>query len=149
MKVRDLFGEKIRPVYTIASNRSIDDAVNLMVGKKTSALIVTEDDQPVGIFAERDVFRSYLRDKTRALSEIAMRDAMTDNLIFADPEAEISRIMAIMIKADIKHLPILENKKIAGMLTLSDLIHHQVESLTEEIHQLQEYLDDLHEAGRD
>ena len=149
MKVYDLLREKGRPVYTIASYQSVEDAVNLMSGKKVSALIVTENDQPIGIFAERDVFRYYLRDKTTALSEIPLQNAMTVKLIVAEPEDDISRILAIMIKADIKHLPVIKDRKLIGLLTLNDLIQHQIDLLTDEIHQLKDYIDDLHDAGRD
>lgn len=149
MKVRDLLREKARPAYMIASDLSINDAVDFMTAKKVSALIVTENDQPVGIFAERDVFRYYLRDRSAALSEIALQKAMTDKLIVAEAEDDVSRVMAIMIKADIKHLPVMKAKKIIGMLTLNDLIEHRIESLMDEIHQLRDYIDDLHEAGRD
>ncbi|MBW2430682.1 MAG: CBS domain-containing protein [Deltaproteobacteria bacterium] len=149
MKVYALLREKARPVHTIASNQSVDDAINLMTAKKASALIVMEDDQPVGIFAERDVFRYYLRDRSAALSEIALQKAMTDKLIVAEAEDDVSRVMAIMIKADIKHLPIIDKKKIIGMLKLNDLIEHQIESFTDEINQLKDYIEDLHEAGRD
>ncbi|CAB1058454.1 hypothetical protein D1BOALGB6SA_3210 [Olavius sp. associated proteobacterium Delta 1] len=149
MKVQDILTEKNRPVHTIAGNRSVDDAISLMTGKKASALIVMENDQPVGIFAERDVFRFYLRDKRAALSETELKDAMTHKLIVADPEDELSHVITLMIKADINHLPVIDEKKIIGMLTLNDLIEHQIESLTDEIHQLKNYIEDLHEAGRD
>jgi CBS domain-containing protein len=149
MKVHDLLRKKARPVYTIASNQSVADAVNLMSRKKISALIVTENDQPVGIFAERDVFRYYLREKTTALTEIALQNAMTDYLIAAEPEDDVNRIMAVMTKADIKHLPVMKAKKLIGMLTLNDLMEHRIDSLTEENHQLKDYIDDLHDAGRD
>jgi signal-transduction protein with cAMP-binding, CBS, and nucleotidyltransferase domain len=57
--------------------------------------------------------------------------------------------MAMMIKSDIKHLPVIEEKKILGMLTLNDLIEQQIGSLTDEIRHLKNYIDDLHDAGRD
>jgi CBS domain-containing protein len=149
MKIRDLLREKALPAYTIAGNQSVEEAVGFMSGKKVSALIVTEHDQPVGIFAERDVFRYYLRDKTASLSEISLQNAMTNKLISADPEDEVSRVIAMMIKSDIKHLPVMEENKILGMLTLNDLIEQQMGSLTAEIHHLKDYIDALHDAGRD
>lgn len=138
-----------RPVHSIAGDRSVDDAVHLMTSKNASALIVTENERPIGIFAERDVFRSYLRDKTTALSDLHLQTAMNAKLIVAEPEDDVSRVMAIMIKADIRHLPIMEEKQITRMLTLNDLIEHQIESLNGEIHQLKDYIEDLHEARRD
>jgi len=149
MKVRDLLKEKSRPVQTIAGNRSVDQAIALMAGQKASAVIVMENDRPVGIFAERDVCRCYLRNKSTALFETALHNAMTDRLITAGPEDEVSRVIAIMVQADIKHLPVMAENKIIGMLTLNDLIERQLESLYAEIHQLQDYIEDLHEAGRD
>ena len=149
MKVHALLRKKSRPVHTIAGNRSIGDAVRLMTDKKVSALIVTENDQPAGIFAERDVYRLYLRDKHAALSETELGNAMTRKLIVADLDDDLSQVLALMMKADIKHLPVIEEKQIIGMLTLNDLIEHQLESLNVEIHQLKDYIEDLHEAGMD
>ena len=149
MKVQDFFAVKNRPVHTIAGNRCVDDAITLMADVNASALVVTKNDQPVGIFAERDVFRCYLRNKSTVLSEITLRNAMTDRLIVARPEDDITRVIATMVKADIMHLPVIEEKKIVGMLTLNDLIEQQLESLADEVHQLKDYIEDLHEAGRD
>ena len=101
MKVQDLFADKNRPVHSIDGNRSVDDAITLMADEKASALVVTKNDQPVGIFAERDVFRYYLRNKSTALSEITLRNAMTDRLIAARPDDDVSRVIAIMVKADV------------------------------------------------
>ena len=149
MKVRDLFREKIRPVHTIAGHRSVDNAIDLMTGKQATALIVTKNEEPIGIFTERDVFRIFQRNIKTVLSEIAVQSAMTDNLITAKPEDDISRIMAIMTKADIRHMPILKKKKLMGLLTLNDLTEQQIESLNDEIQQLKDYIDDLHDAGMD
>lgn len=149
MKVRNLSKEKIRPVHTIAGHRSVDNAIEMMTCKQASALIVTKNEEPVGIFTERDAFRCYQRNIKTVLSEIAVQIAMTDNLITAKPEDDISRIMAIMIKADIRHMPIFKKKKLMGLLTLNDLTEQQIESLNDEIYQLKDYIEDLHEAGRD
>ena len=149
MKVRDLFADIIRPVHTIAYHRSVADAIDTMTGRQATALIVTKKEEPVGIFTERDVFRCYQRNPETALSEITVQMAMTDNLIAAKPEDDISRVMATMIKADIRQMPVIEKKKLFGLLTLNDLTKHQIELLNDEIHQLKDYIDDLHEAGRD
>ena len=149
MKVRDLFEDKIRPLHIIEGHRSIDQAIDFMAGKQANALIVTENEKPIGIFTKSDVYRYYLRDKTKAFSKAAVQDAMTGDLIGAGPDDDIGRVMAIMIKAHIRHLPVIDNKKLIGLLALSDLIEHQIESLNEEINQLKDYIEDLHEAGRD
>ena len=149
MKVRDLVQANIRPVLTIAGHRSVDHAIDLMTGTQTTALIVTKNEEPIGIFTERDVFRCCQRNIQTALSELAVQNAMSDNLIAAKPEDDISKITAVMIKADIRHMPVIEEKKIIGLLTLNDLTEHQIELLNDEIQHLQDYIDDLHDAGVD
>ena len=149
MKVHELLSQKVRPVYTISSDQTVDDAINLMTAEKTGALIVTEADHPVGIFAERDVYRAHIKDKSAAFSEIRLKDALTNKLFTAKTEDEISSVMSVMIQAEIKHMPIMEENKILGMLTLHDLIEHQIDMLTEELQHLREYIEDLHHAGQD
>lgn len=149
MKVHELLVQKNRPVYTIRIDQSVDDAISLMSAKKIGALIVTEAEHPVGIFAERDVFRAHIKDKTAAFSEIPLRDAIAHKLILAKAEDEISSIMSLMIRADIKHMPVVKEDKIIGILTLNDLIEHQINVLTDELHHLREYIEALHHAGQD
>ena len=149
MKVHDLLREKVQPVYTIASSRSVDDAVRLMAEKKVCALVVMQNDQPAGVFTERDVFRSYLKEKSGALPAIPLQYAITFKLIAAEPEDDVAAIMSLMLKADITHLPVVKAGTLIGMLTLNDLFVHRIDTLTEEIHQLKEYIDDLHDAGLD
>ena len=149
MKVHELLQLKSRPVYTLSSDQTVDDAINLMTAKKTGALIITEADHPVGVFAERDVFRAHIKDKTAAFSDILLKDAMTPKLLVAKAEDKISSVMSMMIQADIKHMPVIEENKIVGMLTLADLIEHQINMLTDELHHLRDYIEDLHHAGQD
>ena len=149
MEVLALLKDKARGVHTIASSQTVEDAICLMVSGKVSTLLVMENDQPAGIFSERDVLHTYLRNKSTAFSEIILENAMTRNLMVAEPKDAITAVMARMIKANISHLPLIEEKKIVGMLTLRELMQHQIDSLTDEIHQLKDYIADLHEAGQD
>lgn len=149
MEVLALLKDKARTVLKIASNQTVDDAICLMTSGKVSALLVTENDQPAGIFSERDVFHTYLRNKSTAFSEIILENVMTRDLMVAESQDTVIAVMGRMIKADITHLPVMEEKRIIGMLTLKDLMQHQIDSLTAEIYQLKDYIADLHEAGQD
>jgi CBS domain-containing protein len=86
--------------------------------------------------------------KSTAFSEIALEDAMTRNLVVAEPRDTITEVIARMIKANITHLPVVEEKRIVGMLSLVDLMEYQIEALGEENLQLKEYIADLHDAGQ-
>lgn len=149
MKVHELLPTKSRPVCILSSDQTVDDAINLMTAKKVSAVIVTEADHPVGIFAERDVFRAHIKDKTAAFTDIQLKDAMSPKFLVAKNKDEVSSVMSMMIQADIKHMPVIADNKIVGMLTLHDLIEHQLDMLTDELHHLREYIEDLHHAGQD
>ena len=149
MHVGILLKDSAHPVHTIPSNQTVDDAINLMTSKKVSALVVTENDRPVGIFAERDILRSYLKNRNALFTKIQLTDVMSGNLITARPDDNISDTLATMIQADIKHLPVVEGETITALIVLNDLIKYQIDTLTAELHQLKDYITDLHEAGRD
>ena len=149
MDVLAILKQKPRPVFTVAVNQSIDDAINLMDAKKVSALIVTDKEQPVGIFAERDVFRYYQRERKGRFSDVKIQSAVTNRLISAESTAEIANLITVMVRSDLEHLAVIDNNNIIGLLELKDLLEFQIESLTNEIHQLKDYIDDLHEAGQD
>ena len=149
MEVLALLKDNARRVYTIASSQTVEDAICVMAGRKVSALLVTENGQPVGIFSEEDLFKSLLEKKSAAFSEIKLENAMTRNLLLAKPEDPIVTVLSKMVAADINYLPVIEEKKIIGILTLKNMMKHQIDALIDEIHQLKDYIADLHEAGQD
>ena len=149
MQVQALISIISRPVVTIESHQTVDDAANRMAAKKVSALVVTESDKPIGMFAERDVYRLYVKERTREIMNIPVKDAMTHKLIAARPQDDIDAMVALMVKSDIKHLPVMGEDGLIGMLTLNDLIEFQIENLADEIRHLRDYIEDLHDAGQD
>ena len=149
MEVIALLKDNTRAVHTIASYQSVEDAIRLMAGDDVNALVVIEKDRPVGIFRKRDVFHTYLRMKSTAFSAIAVENAMTRNLVLAEPQETIPSVMAKMTKANSLYCPVVDENQIVGMLTLMDLMRYQIEALDDEIYQLKEYISDLHDAGQD
>lgn len=149
MRVQDLLEIKGRRVTTIDSNTTVDDAIRSMAENKTSAVIVVENERPVGIFAERDVLRAYRANQAAAFCDVPIKNAMTNKLITVSAEEDIHAATVMMIKADIRHLPVTDNDTITGMLTINDLVEYQLAELNAELHHLAEYLDDLHNAGQD
>ena len=149
MRVQDVIKRKRRVVCTIPAQRTVEDAIVQMTERRTSALIVMDGGQPVGIFTERDVLRCHVAWRHRLFREMPLTEAMTEKLIVAQPGDLVSSAMAMMIKADIRHLPVVEDRRIALMLTISDLVKHHVGELTAELHYLQEYITDLQNAVQD
>jgi CBS domain-containing protein len=137
------------PVHTISEAATVADAIELMASRNTSALIVTRDAVPVGIFAERDVLRAYMRNSQRAFADVGLHEAMTNKLITAHPDDEMATAMHTMLQADIRHLPVVENQQIIGMLTIRDVVKYLMDALAAEIEHLSNYIKDLHEASHD
>ena len=124
MEVLALLKDKARRVHTIASCQTIGDAVCLMASAKASALLVMKNDRPAGIFSEGDVFKSLLKCKPAELIETKLETAMSRNLLLAGPKDPITFVLDKMVEADLTHLPVIEDKKFVGMLTLKDLMKH-------------------------
>ncbi len=149
MLIEDFLKEKSSAVFTMEASLFVKDAIDLMVEKEISGLIIMESGRPVGIFTERDVILCYARSNHRPFSEIPVKDAMSKKLIVVTPKDGIDSCISLMIKTGIKHLPVVEHGRIIGILNLCELVQHQVGALSSELHYLEEYLEDLQEAGRD
>ena len=149
MLVKDLLNEKGTQLYSINADSSVEAAVDLMSARGTGAVIVMDGKQPIGIFTESDFLKCHLANRHSTFSEFNIAEAMSRNLIVAQPDEDIRQALAMMIKANIHHLPVVQERRITGMLTIHALIKHQVETLTAEIHYLKDYINDLHDAEID
>jgi CBS domain-containing protein len=140
MKVRDLLDSKGRDIVSIDVDSSVDDAIRSMNARKISAIMVTEQGKTVGIFTERDVVRGYIQSGGKSFKDVKVREAMVTNLIVAVPDDELSDISAIMVEKNIRHLPVLHNGRVIGMLSIRDIIQTQVKKLTADLHYLRDYI---------
>jgi len=139
MTVKELLETKGKDVVSIESGNTVEDAIRSMNSRKISALMVMEDGKPVGIFTERDVVRCYVNNGN-SFSAVSLKDAMTQNIIVADPDEELCNIMSVMIQKNIRHLPVLEQGKLVGMLSIRDIVQTQIGNLRSEIHYLKDYI---------
>jgi CBS domain-containing protein len=140
MKVRDLLDSKGKDIVSIDVDSSVDDAIRSMNARKISAIMVTEQGKTVGIFTERDVVRSYINSGGKSFKEAKVRDAMVTNLIVAVPDDDLADISSIMVEKNIRHLPVLHNGRVIGMLSVRDIIQTQVKKLTADLHYLRDYI---------
>lgn len=140
MNVKELLSKKGRDVVSMEADNTVEDAIRSMNGRRISAILVTENGKPVGIFTERDVVRAYIATEGKAFNSIALKEVMTTNLIVADMRDEVGNVMSVMVEKNIRHLPVSDGGKIAGMLSIRDVIQTQVEKLSTEIHYLKDYI---------
>jgi CBS domain-containing protein len=139
--VKDVLYAKTRDIFTIDEKKSVADAITQMMDQSIGSLIVTSDDEPVGMFTERDVLKVWDQqaDECR-FSDISVSQGMTRDLIAVGPNDDLEYIMSVMIKNRIRHLPVVENKKVVSMISIRDIVRAQVKDLKVENHYLKEYI---------
>lgn len=149
MKVKDLLKENSGAFHVIEPDQAVEQALKLMSGYNISALVVMAKDVAKGIFTERDLVRCHILFPDKKISQILVRDVMTPKLIVVEPEETLNDAMEMMIRAGIRHLPVVRQGQIKGLLCLEDLVKKHVGVLTRELHYLKDYISDLQDASHD
>lgn len=121
MKVRDLLRVKGPVVVTVAPDVPVQEAMRVLVQNRIGGLVVY-DGKIRGILTERDLLRWGGEDIQR-LANSRVRDLMTVEVITAAPDAEIEEVMDIMVEQRIRHLPVMENGTLAGIISIGDVVN--------------------------
>jgi len=126
-------------VWSVHPDATVLDAIKVLAEKDIGALIVIEDDKPVGIFTERDYARKvYLRG--RSSLETAVRDIMVAPVVCARPDQTIEECMAVMTAKRFRHLPILDGDELVGMVSIGDLVKSVISDQQFTIEQLEQFI---------
>ncbi len=143
MKVKDILNEKGRELITIGIDSSITDAASKMMQRNIGALIVEHDTKLVGLITERDVVKIVAGTECQ-MKDLKVGDIMVDseNLLVAEPDDEVEYVMVVMIQKGIRHMPIVENGELSGIISIRDVVRTHVKKLNAEIHFLKEYISD-------
>ncbi len=140
MLVRDILRKKGSHVVTIEAHRSVQDAIRSLVENNIGALLVTApDDQLVGIFTERDILREAAV-RPGQLSETLVGDVMTRSVVIGVPEDTIEYVMGIMTQNRIRHLPVLEEDELVGIVSIGDVVNAQLRETEFENRLLKDYI---------
>lgn len=141
MKVKEILKSKGPEVVTIGEEKSVYDAISTLVKNKIGSLIVLNvEGKIVGIITERDILTESERNDGR-LKEIKVKDVMTKDLIIGQAEDDIEYIEAIMTENRIRHLPILSDKRLVGIISIGDVVKAQIHQSKVEIRLLQDYIE--------
>jgi CBS domain-containing protein len=120
--LRTLLKSKGRTVHTISPESSVLDAVRKMNHERIGALLVMKDDELVGIFTERDVLTRVV-DQTRDPAATRVAEVMTGNPVVVTAAATINEAMAIVSEKRCRHLPVVDEGKLLGLVSAGDLTH--------------------------
>lgn len=134
-----LLRQKAGEVWSISPNASVYDAIKLMADKRVGALLVTDQERLVGIISERDYARKIiLQEKSSKTTRVA--EIMTAPVTFVSLQHTISDCMHIITEKRIRHLPVLENGTIAGIVSIGDLVNWIINEQQETIRHLEAYI---------
>jgi CBS domain-containing protein len=139
MKLKDIIKVKGSTVFSIDPDKTVKDAVDMLITYNIGSLLVTENARPVGIFTERDILRVVVSSADR-LAEIPVREVMSRDLIISQLEDEIGDAMHVMTSKRIRHLPVLADDRIAGMVSIGDLVKSQHDEKEVTIRYLKDYI---------
>ena len=138
--VRQLLNEKSqRALISVDPEFTVYQALQVMADKDVGAVLVMENGSVIGIFSERDYARRIvLQGRTSVTTPV--RDTMTSRVVYVQPENTLQQCMALMTYKHIRHLPVMEDGLVIGMLSIGDLVRATIELQQMEINQLVHYI---------
>jgi CBS domain-containing protein len=137
--VRDIIKAKNHPLVTITQYITVYEALKQMVDHNIGALLVTDENKLIGIFTERDYARKViLLGKTS--KELLISEVMTDNLITITPDDSVEDCMQLMTNKFIRHLPVIENNELFGIVSIGDVVKYIINEQKFIIEHLEHYI---------
>lgn len=137
--IRELLAEKGDDVWSIGPDDSVLDAIQRMAEHEVGALAVVDQGRLVGIVSERDYARKLILEG-KSSKDTPVRDVMTARVIYAQPHQSVEECMSIMNDNRIRHMPVMENDQMVGMLSLKDLVKVIISEQQFIIDQLETYI---------
>jgi CBS domain-containing protein len=137
--LRQLLGSKTPEVYAVAPGDSVIDAIRLMAEKGVGAVLVMDGARLAGIVSERDYARKVvLHGKSSA--DTSVRDIMTADVVTVSPHQTVAQCMQIVTDHRIRHLPVVEEGDVIGVISIGDLVKAVIEDQQVQLDELQRYI---------
>mgnify|MGYP000639840248 CR=1 FL=1 len=134
-----LRGKSDHRIWSVPPDFMVIDALQLMADKNIGAVLVMDGEQLVGIFSERDYARKGIIQGRKAKST-PVSEVMTANVITVTPEMSIEDCMQLFNNKRIRHLPVMENGKVVGLLSIGDIVHAIIREQSIHIQFLEQYI---------
>ena len=137
--IAQLLNTKGNQIWSVKPEATIFEALEIMSEKEIGALLVMEGEKLMGIFSERDYARNVIL-KGKSSKNTLVGELMTKKVFFIDSEKTINDCMAIMTIKHVRHLPIIENDKVIGMVTIGDVVNQIISEQEFTIQHLENYI---------
>lgn len=137
--VQQVLKHKAHRVASIAPDASVFEALQLMAKHDIGSLVVLEGERLTGIFSERDYARQVVL-LGKSSKETRVREIMTHKVLCVGPEQTIDECMALMTEKRVRHLPVLDHKKVIGVISIGDVVKEVISEQKLMIEQLEQYI---------
>lgn len=137
--VRRLLTEKGRSIFWVAPAASVYTAIEQMATRSVGALLVMDGERLRGVVSERDYARRVIL-QGRSSRETRVEEVMTSDVICIDPERSVEECMALMTEKRIRHLPVLEDGQVIGVISIGDVVRAALDDRDFHIQQLESYI---------
>lgn len=137
--VQSILKAKGGTTFSIAPDTIVYRALEIMVERNVSALVVMENDRLVGMFSEKDYARKVIL-KGKASKQTKIRDIMSENLITVTPSASIDECMQLMTNNFIRHLPVMQGDQLIGIISIGDVVKFIIDEQKFIIQNMEQYI---------
>ncbi len=137
--VKDILDKKGTAVWSVSPDTTVLDALQMMSEKNVGAVLVRTEESVDGIFSERDYARK-VEIKGKTARETRVKDIMTQKVVYAKPGESAEDCMAVMISKRIRHLPVYENEKLIGIISIGDVVKAVIEDKEFALKELENYI---------
>jgi CBS domain-containing protein len=137
--VRDVLSQKGDFIWSVAPDATVFETLQLMAEKEIGAVLVMSGGKPVGIFTERHYARQVIL-KGKASKDTPVREVMESRVIYVKPEQTIDDCMALMTDKRLRHLPVLHEGRLCGLLSIGDIVKAVISEKQFTIQQLENYI---------
>ncbi len=137
--VRQLIEDRERNIWSIPPESTVFEALQMMADKNIGALLVLNDGNLVGIFSERDYARKVIL-KGKSSKDTSVGELMTRDVVYISPGESLENCMALMTAKHIRHLPVIDSKKLLGLVTLGDIVKKIISDRDFKINELEKYI---------
>ena len=137
--IREILNHKGGATWSVTPENTVFEAIQLMADKNIGALLVLKDEQLAGIISERDYTRKVAL-KGRSSKDTRVNDILSGQVQHVSPDHTVEQCLRLMTENRIRHLPVLEGKKILGVISIGDLVNWIITTQSSTIHQLEAYI---------
>ena len=139
VKVKELLKEKGYDVWSVGPEATVLEALKVMAEKNIGAVLVIEGERLAGIFSERDYARKVALD-AKPCKDTVIKELMTEEIISVDTDTTLQECLSLITEHRIRHLPVVQDDQLRGMLTIGDVVKHIISHLELTVRDLENYI---------